>query len=160
MHRQGRVVIAYDGSPGADYAIEHAARTLGHRRAHVIYARPPLETPADHPPGSERIEAVRLDRAADDDAALALARTGADVAQRAGFDATAEVISGEGDVAGDIIEAADDLDADLIVTGSRGHGAAGSTQLGTVSHALLHRARRPVLTIPAPELVRLRQNSN
>jgi nucleotide-binding universal stress UspA family protein len=157
MHKQGRVVIAYDGSAGAEYAIEQAAKYLGHRRAHVVYARPPSEAPDGHLRSSEHIEAVPLDRAADDDSALALARTGADLAQRAGFDATAEVVSGEGDTAGDIIEAADDLDADLIVIGSRGHDGAGSTQLGSVSHALLHRARRPVLTISAPELARRRQ---
>ena len=157
MHHRGRVVIAYDGSDAARYAIEHAGAVLGRRRAHVVYARPPLESVAAHLQGHERVEAVAIDSAADDDAAQALAREGAEAAVAAGFDATAEVVSSGGDSAGAIIEAAESLDAELIVVGSRGRRGARSLLLGSVSHGVLHKARRPVLVIPTPELGWLRQ---
>lgn len=157
MHHRGRVLIAYDGSEAARYAIEHAGAVLGHRRAHVVYARPPLESVAAHLQGHERVEAVAIDRASHDDAAQALAREGAEAAVAAGFDATADVVSSGGDNAGAIIEAAEALDADLIVVGSRGQRGARSLLLGSVSHGVLHKARRPVLVIPTPELGRLRR---
>ena len=44
----------------------------------------------------------------------------------------------------EIVAYADSIDADLIVVGSRGHGAVGA-RLGSVSQGVLHKARRPVL---------------
>jgi len=53
-----------------------------------------------------------------------------------------------GQVAQALSAAADDLDADMIVVGSRGRSNVASLTLGSVSHKLLHLARRPVLVVP------------
>jgi nucleotide-binding universal stress UspA family protein len=46
-----------------------------------------------------------------------------------------------------IIDYANEIDADLIVVGSRGLGPVGGTLLGSVSRKVLHDAKRPVLIV-------------
>jgi len=52
-----------------------------------------------------------------------------------------------GDFADEIIEAAEDMGADLIVLGSRGLGAVRGAVLGSVSQKVLHYAEQMVLTV-------------
>jgi len=50
-----------------------------------------------------------------------------------------------------ILEEADDIHADMIVTGSHGHGMMYNIFIGSVSKEILKHSKRPVLIIPTKE---------
>src|SRR5580704_14153651 len=64
----------------------------------------------------------------------------------------AEVVVIEASPADAILEQAGVGKHDLIVVGSRGRGDAGSILLGSVSHAVLHHSRVPVLIVHVPSV--------
>jgi nucleotide-binding universal stress UspA family protein len=61
-----------------------------------------------------------------------------------------EVDLRHGDPADEILAAADELGADLIVMGTHGRTGLGRVLMGSVAESVLRRARCPVLTIKAP----------
>ena len=69
-------------------------------------------------------------------------------AETAGLDDAAELRVALGDVVEVICAVADDERAELIVAGSRGHGAIVSMLLGSVAAGLCRTARFPVLVVP------------
>jgi nucleotide-binding universal stress UspA family protein len=66
-------------------------------------------------------------------------------AERAGVRATSKLLVGE--IVDEIMAFADSQDVDMIVVGSRGHGAIASALLGSVSRGLLRGSERPVLVV-------------
>ena len=87
-----------------------------------------------------------LDTAAQD-TALALAAEGVDLASAARLRAQPLVRRASGAIWRTILDAADDLDAGVIVFGSRGRGDVQSMMRGSVSGAALHHAHRPLLVV-------------
>ncbi|MEH6579698.1 MAG: universal stress protein [Amphritea sp.] len=47
-----------------------------------------------------------------------------------------------------IMEVADDIDADVIVMGTRTHSSVGQFLLGSTANKVMHHAKRPVLIVP------------
>jgi nucleotide-binding universal stress UspA family protein len=64
-----------------------------------------------------------------------------------GVDAQALLL--KGDAAKLILEKAENLDADIIVLGSHGHGLLHKALLGSVSEAVIRHARHNVMVVPA-----------
>ena len=155
------IVLAYDGSADARAAIERAAALMPGAEATVVTVWMPfIYTWARRcAPGMglgmagtlAYAESADMDTASRE-AALATATEGAQRAADAGLVATPRADSGDGDVANAILAAATELDADVIVTGTRGLGGMRSLLLGSVSHALVHHADRAVLVVPSPTL--------
>jgi nucleotide-binding universal stress UspA family protein len=143
------MLIAYDGSEGADRAIDAAATLFPGREATVLTVWEPLLVGLLHhayasaavvPLDGEDADA-RAKHAARD-----TAQRGAERAEAAGLLAHAAHQPETDDVSGAILDAADALDAEVIVTGSRGlHGV--RALLGSVSERVAQHSRRPVLTV-------------
>lgn len=159
MHTQGPVLIAYDGSPDARFAIDEAASFLAGVKAVVLYARQPMEGLAAHLEGHPALEDVRNIDAATMDAAERIAADGAEYARNAGLDADPKVASTNDAISDVIVRISNEIDASLIVMGSRGRRGLRALVLGSTSHQVLHHALRPTLVIPSPSLVTARRRA-
>src|SRR5918992_4373499 len=148
---QGPVLIAYDGSAHAKAAIERAGAVLAPGPAVVATAWTSFEGAAPAallalPGDIVRDSAGMLDDAGRD-AAERLAAEGAELARAAGFEAEPRAVRSSGPFFAALLEAAGELDARVIVAGSRGRSAIAAAVLGSVSTGLLHHAGRPVLIV-------------
>jgi nucleotide-binding universal stress UspA family protein len=147
----GPAVIAYDGSDGARAAIAAAARLMPQRRAVVVHAWP---SPLQRSFVGEELAAMPLPGGNDvtrdlagalEESGRATAEEGAALAREAGLDARPFGVEGAGGTWRALAAAARDEAAAVLVAGSHGRGALGSTVLGSVSSALVHNAELPVL---------------
>jgi nucleotide-binding universal stress UspA family protein len=140
------ILICYDGSADSDRAIEAAAALLGSRRAVVVDIGPTL-TAAE---SVAAVSAVVPGDAFEDlnmDSALEKARAGADRAREAGFRAEPRAALVE-PLWECILDVADEIDAAVIVLGSRGLKGIREQFEGSVSHEVAEHAGRPVLIVP------------
>ncbi len=136
-----RTLVAYDGSENARRALAVAARLTGDAGSvAVAHVASPLGEPHfAESPDAEDTEQERL---------LAEART---EVVRGG--APAVTVRLRGDPVTELIDAGAELDADLVVVGSRGRGRVTATLLGSVSAAVAGRAHSPVVVVgPAAEV--------
>jgi nucleotide-binding universal stress UspA family protein len=130
------ILVAYDGSPDADGALEHAVRLARDQRARLTI----LTVAPSGPPS--RLASCALPPL-DDLFAAALARGVGIVPADVGL--TTLLLRGEpADV---ILRTARAGSYDLIVMGSHGHGRLHRALLGSVSHRVLHDGSPPVLLI-------------
>ena len=87
-----------------------------------------------------------------EESARELAAEGAQRAARAGLNAQPRTRARHATIAATILAEADELGASVIVLGSRGLTGIKSLLLGSVSHAVLQHADRPVIVIPSSEV--------
>lgn len=141
-----RILIATDGSAAAHEALTFGVDLARHEEAAValVHVVPSSDVvPLD---GFGLVGRIPHEASVDDQELLreAVAIAGCD-----GVPVISKLL--HGDPATEIVEYADVLGADLIVVGSRGHGALASVLLGSVSRGVLARAKRPVLVVrPTP----------
>ncbi len=127
-----------------------AASLLAGRRAVVLaaWAPPPLVGPVDAV--MDAFYDVHHDlRSAACDAAGSAAQAALDVLQAGGFEATTHVVSDERAPWRVILEVADEVGAALVVAGANEGAPAHPGSLGREARALAHRARLPLLVLPA-----------
>ena len=134
------IVLALDGSDEARNAIPVATELAEKEEAKLVIAHV-LQYPAAKggevpPPGEDEIRAEIKQQAED------LSTRGILVE----VEFADSVLGGPAHA---IVDIADRTGADLIVTGTRGRTSVAGVLLGSVTHRLLHIAKRPVLAVPA-----------
>lgn len=150
-HEAQPVLIAYDGSEPAQNAIAHAARLFPGGPALVATVwhsiRPAAGAARAALPDDIIHEAVgKLDATAEAEASRT-AEDGAARARSAGMSASPLVICAEPSVWASIIAAARTSHARAVVVGSRGRSGLRSAVLGSVSNAVVHHCRLPVVVV-------------
>jgi len=148
MDAAATILLCYDGSEGAQRAIETAAALFGHRRAVVLDIGSEITAAESLATLSPVVPGAAFEELNTDDA-LQRAREGAERARRAGFDAEARAELASPTYDG-IVDVADEIDAAVIVIGSRGLNGVREAFEGSVSHGVAEHAGRPVLIVPPP----------
>ena len=154
----GKMLLAYDGSPAAQHAIQRAADLLGTSGTAIVatiweeglaVASMLPTTDFGMAPGPVDVEtAMEVDDAVESHAKQ-LAAEGAALAREAGFTQTEAVaVADQVNVAETLVQLATERGASTLVIGSRGLTGLRSRLLGSTSHAVLRHAHLPVLVIP------------
>jgi nucleotide-binding universal stress UspA family protein len=137
-----RILIATDGSPASTEAVEFGLEVAGEHEAEVIFVH--VAPAVDVIPASGFGMTGALPHQLDEHDRAPLEEAAA-IAAVQGVYATTQLLTG--DVVDEIVADADSHDVDLIVVGSRGHGAVANALLGSVSRGILRETRRPVLVV-------------
>lgn len=137
-----RILIATDGSRASGQAIQRGFELASEQDAdaYVVHVAPAVDVEPSN--GLGMTGAVPHVLSTADRAPLEAA---VEVAEHRGL-AVAPVLL-TGNVVDEIVTFADSEDVDLIVIGSRGHGAFATAMLGSVALGVLHETRRPVLVV-------------
>ncbi len=158
------ILVSYDGSADARAAIDRAAQLMPGAAATIFTVWQPFVDMmvrngamgvgmgfggayADDPRVDESNERQARDTAAE----------GAELARAAGLVAAPRIASQGGSVGQAILAAAEDVEADAIVLGTRGRGGVASFLLGSVSHEVVQHADRAVMVVPSGALAERRR---
>lgn len=134
------IAVAYDDTPESQAALKRAeAIALACRATIVVFT---VTAPPAVVPGASGYTPT-----IPPEAGSIVTRAVKSVDER--LAATGRALSGAPGTA--IIEACDEIGADLLVAGSRGYGPVLRVLLGSVSTQLAHRALCPVLVVPRPD---------
>ena len=140
--RKRPIVVGVDGSHGADAALQWAVDEGGFRDATVVAVHvwhlPYVGEAAGM--AAMSINPEELERGAQ-------AVLDAAVCPFEHSTVPVETLLGTGDAAGGLLRLAKDLDAELLVVGSRGRGGFAGLLLGSVSQQVSHHAPCPVVIV-------------
>lgn len=146
-----RMVLAVDGSPPSEQAVQVCAALAAALGAHVTVIHVNVDPLMVIPPVAPT-EAMIAPPMLTDEALREADAAGEAVLARAaealrGRGVTVTTRRTRGPVGQRVVEAANEITADLIVVGSHGHGRLEELLLGSVSDAVARRARCSVLIV-------------
>jgi nucleotide-binding universal stress UspA family protein len=137
------MIVGVDGSEGSARAVEWCAATAGALGAEVVAVCVVVPPVSFIPPTG----AFPADDQEHERVGKELGETWCAPLRDAGVPHRSIVV--DGTPADTLLEAADEVDADLVVVGRRGHRGLAELLLGGVASALAHRCRRPLVIVPA-----------
>jgi len=137
-----KIIWATDGSAGADHALGYARDLARAYHAELVVVHGEEMSAARSSIGYTR----RVD---EEDLEAKIKRQVAELAE-SGIAVSVKVIGGHAPAATLIAEVADDIGADLVVVGTRGHTPLVGLLVGSVTDRLLHILSCPVLAVPPP----------
>lgn len=150
-----RLVIAYDGSASAATAIRVAAGLFAGAEARIatVPRRTELHVGTGLPmvpgvsPGvlQQTLEEIEAEARRE---AEETARRGVEAARALGLQAEVAAVAAGTSESAALLGAARELEADVLVCGTRGRGAFTRALLGSTSSSLLHNADLPLLVVP------------
>jgi nucleotide-binding universal stress UspA family protein len=154
------ILIAYDGSSDARSAIDRAGELLSGEPATVLTVWQPFidvmaRTGAGPGLAPGIVDFEEIDRVYEQ-SARARAAEGVERARRAGLNAQPRTRARNTTIAEAVLAEADEDGARAIILGTRGLTGIKSLWLGSVSHAVLQHADRPVIVVPSPDVARER----
>jgi nucleotide-binding universal stress UspA family protein len=140
-----KILIATDGSPSSVEAVAFGVELAAEHEAAVVFVHVAPARDAVPMLGYGMVGAVPHvphELTEHDHEALVVAEQ---VAAAAGVESTSKLLVG--DPVDEVVAQADSEDADMIVIGSRGHGALASALLGSISRGVLSESKRPVMIV-------------
>jgi nucleotide-binding universal stress UspA family protein len=145
-------LFCYDGSDGSREALRAASRRLRPGPAVVLTVWETIALRVARQAFSGGMTIANEDEidTTEEDAARVASEEGARSAREHGWDAQPRLARVDTTEWRTIVDIANEIDAGLIVCGTRGLGGVRGLVLGSVSHAVLQHAGRPVLIAPAP----------
>lgn len=147
------VLIAYDGSLEAKRAVEHAGRFLGCTTSYILTVWEPIHRQAARAAGAAGMPQAdwipdedETDPAYED--AAQICREGVEVAAGVGITAQPYLVESETAVWSAIVDAAEELGAGMLVTGTRGSSGLRSLLSASTAEAVLRNSGLPVFIVP------------
>ncbi|MBN9635194.1 MAG: universal stress protein, partial [Actinobacteria bacterium] len=149
-------LVGYDGSPGANAAIDAGASLFPAAHGWITYVWVPPFASAKvrsrlRPLAHDVTELISMVEYEGEREAQRLVATGVTLARAAGWDAEPLLKQTWGGHGLRIAQAAEEVHADVVLVGSRGLGGTQAV-LGSVSDIVVHYAARPVVVVPHPML--------
>ena len=135
-----KILVALDGSKGSARAVPHALELAKDHGGSIVavHVDERMVAKGDMPPVHPNEEDI-LEEERGQVAAIQAGGVEAELVR------TSIILGGPGSA---IAQVAEDIDADVIVVGTRGHSSIPGLVLGSVAHRLIHVAHRPVLAVP------------
>jgi nucleotide-binding universal stress UspA family protein len=148
------LLLCYDDSDESEHALREAARLFPGAHLVVLHVWRPLEATAAYRYSAAGLTGALADElreldAAGQETAQQIAERGAELARDLGLVATARAEQLEHEAPPLVTAVAAEIDASLVVLGSRRLGSVRAVALGGFSHGVLHESERPVLVVPA-----------
>jgi nucleotide-binding universal stress UspA family protein len=140
-----KILIATDGSPSSAEAVAFGVELAEEHEAAVIFVHVAPALDVIPMAGNGLAGAVPRVPHKVTDYDRASLQDAAQVAGEHGVNSSSKLLVG--DTADEIVTYADAENVDMIVVGSRGHGALASALLGSVSRGVLSESKRPVMIV-------------